>query len=63
MQKAHGGQAGRQWANRSMLQGGKSSVPIKTTVGVFTTKPADEIAIDKVEVQQGGCVKKTTGGT
>ena len=32
-------------------------------VGVLTTEPADEITINKVEAQQGGCIKKTTGGT
>ena len=45
------------------LQSGISVVPIAMTVGVLTTEPADEITMDKVEAQQGRCIKMTTGGT
>ena len=61
--KAHGGQTGRRWANANALQGGISVIPIVMMIGVLTTEPADEIAIDKVESQQSRCIKKTTGGT
>ena len=62
-QSAYRGQAGRRGANTSLLQSSISVVPIMMTVGVLTTEPADEITINKVEAQQGGCIKKTMGGT
>ena len=46
-----------------LMQRHISGIPIVMTIGVLTTEPADEIAIDKVEAQQGRCVEKTTGGT
>jgi hypothetical protein len=50
----------RRWTTTAILHGIEGVVPIAMPIGVFTTKPTQEVPVVKIEAQKGAGIKQSS---